>query len=300
MEAREHLSDEQILNELKCRFDRNINLVKEQASLLDELRGLNKRLLDAERLKGNFLSNIRNEINNPLASMLGMTKLLADGGVAPDRAKQISNLLHSECFRLDFHLRNIFVSAELEAGETRCVTIGFNVIEIVEHIIAEFEHELSKKRISVDFDTNNELELFVHSDAEKVRLVVANLLSNAIQFNQEGGSIKLKISKVEENLLISVSDSGIGIKDADKKLIFDRFRQLDEGSTKRFGGQGLGLSVSSAITELLGGTISFESTVEVGTTFTLQVPVSAAGEDLEAYSSDGNDFLFGDMDQIKL
>ena len=57
MEAREHLSDEQILNELKCRFDRNINLVKEQASLLDELRGLNKRLLDAERLKGNFLSN---------------------------------------------------------------------------------------------------------------------------------------------------------------------------------------------------------------------------------------------------
>ena len=300
MEAREHLSDEQILNELKCRFDRNTNLVKEQAGLLDELRGLNKRLLDAERLKGNFLSNIRNEINNPLASMLGMTKLLADGGVAPDRAMQISSLLHSECFRLDFHLRNIFVSAELEAGETRCVTIGFNAIEIVEHIISEFEHELSKKKLVIDFDTNNELELFVHSDAEKVRLVVANMLSNAIQFNKDGGNIKLKITKVEENLVISVSDSGIGIKDVDKKLIFDRFRQLDEGSTKRFGGQGLGLSVSSAITELLGGTISFESTVDVGTTFTLQVPVSAAGEDLEAFSSDGNDFLFGDMDQIKL
>ncbi len=300
MDAKDHLSDEQILSELKLRFDRNTNLVKEQASLLNELRALNKRLLDAERLKGNFLSNIRNEINNPLASMLGMTKLLADGGVAPERSKQISTLLHSECFRLDFHLRNIFVSAELEAGETRCVSISFNVIEIVEHIISEFEHELAKKKISIDFDTNNELELYVHSDAEKVRLVIANLLSNAIQFNKECGSITINVSKADELLLVKVSDTGIGINEADAALIFDRFRQLDEGSTKRFGGQGLGLSVSRAVTELLGGVINFESTLSVGTTFTLAVPVTAPGEDLEAFSSDGNDFLFGDMDQIKM
>ena len=81
MESQTHLSDAQILTELQYRFDRNSNMVKEQTLLLDELRSLNKRLLDAERLKGNFLANIRNEINNPLASMLGMTKLMAEGEI---------------------------------------------------------------------------------------------------------------------------------------------------------------------------------------------------------------------------
>jgi signal transduction histidine kinase len=300
MDTHAALSDEQILSELQRRFDRNLNLMKEQAALLDELRALNKRLIDAERLKGNFLSNIRNEINNPLASMLGMTKLMSEGGVAADRAKQISTLLHSECFRLDFHLHNIFYSAELEAGETNCVAINFNVIELFENTISDFSHEIAKRKLTIDFDTNNELEVFVHSDAEKLRLVFSNLLSNAIQFNQEGGSIYVKVLKEDGNLIISVKDTGIGINPSDASLIFDRFRQLEEGSTKRFGGQGLGLSVCKAVTELLGGNLDFESQPNEGATFIVSVPVMSSGDDLEAFSSDGNDFLFGEFDQIKL
>lgn len=300
MEAQKHLSDEQILTELKFRFDRNTNLVKEQSILLGELRTLNNRLLDAERLKGNFLSNIRNEIVNPLSSMLGMTRLLADGDLAAERAKQISALLHTECFRLDFHLKNIFQSAELEAGESRSVAISFNVIEIVENVIADFEHELEKKKIKVDLDTNNKLELYVHGDAEKIRLLLANLLSNAIQFNKENGTVTVTVSNDSDKLQIAVQDTGIGIKDNDTALIFDRFRQLDEGSTKRFGGQGLGLSVCKAIVELMEGTIHFTSIYNQGSTFTIELPLSAGGENLEAFSSDGNDFLFGDFDQIKL
>lgn len=300
MESHEHLSDAQILSELQYRFDRNSNMVKEQALLLDELRSLNKRLLDAERLKGNFLANIRNEINNPLASMLGMTKLMAEGEIATERSKQISSLLHSECFRLDFHLHNIFYSAELEAGEARCVSVNFNVIELFENTISDFAHELIKKNITVDFDTNNELMLIVHTDAEKLRLIFSNLLSNAIQFNHVGGNVKVKITKQDGQIHLSVQDSGIGISETDARMIFDRFRQLDEGSTKKFGGQGLGLSVCKAVADLLGGSLQVKSKVDEGSTFGLIVPTSANGEDFEAFSSDGNDFLFDELDQIKL
>jgi len=288
------LTNEELLAELKRRFDLNNSMLMAEKSLTTQLNAVNEKLIFSEDLKTNFLSNIRNEINNPIASILELSKNILEGNMDTDSMKRFGMLIHSEAFDLDFQFKNIFLSADIEAGESPLSVISVNVGSILNNIISSFSYRMEKKKINVSFDNQIDSKAFFHTDSEKFHLIMSNLLANAITFNREGGSIKI-IAKIEDDqLIISVQDTGISISDKNKERIYDRFLQLDSGSVKTYGGHGLGLTVTKAMLEIIQGEISLDTEEGIGSKFMVTInQFKNIGEGSGISSTDGNDFLFG-------
>lgn len=294
---RNNITDEELLAELKRRFDENNANLEQERKLIAELNTVNEKLLASEHLKSNFLSNIRNEINNPIASILELSKNIYEGQLDLDAMKAFATLIFSEAFDLDFQLRNIFLSAEIEAGESPLSVISVNISSLIETVISAFKTKIDKKGLSFSWENEIDNQTIFKTDSEKLHLILSNLIANAIQFNKPEGSIVIK-SKIEEGVLsISIEDSGIGISKENQTKIYDRFHQIEEGSTKTYGGHGLGLSITKALLEIIEGEISLESLEGKGSKFTLSInQLEGFDEDEDTFSSDGNDFLF-DQDE---
>jgi signal transduction histidine kinase len=264
-----------------------------QKSLIEELHAVNQKLLASEQLKSNFLSNIRNEINNPMASLLELARNIAEGGPV-ERVKKFANLIYSETFNLDFQLRNIFCSAEIEAGELALSVISVDMGTLISNVIADFRHQAEKKELTIVVSNSIDAQAIFHTDAEKLHLIISNLISNAIRYSHHGGRISIDCRADVNEMFFSIRDEGVGIGMKDTDLVFDRFRQLEEGSTKTHGGHGLGLSITKALLEIISGEMSVESEKDKGSTFTIRCrELQPADTDAsEVFSANGNDFLF--------
>jgi len=287
------LTDEQLLTEIKRRLDENAAKLLEEKKLTAELNAVNDKLIASEKLKSNFLSNIRNEINNPIASILELSKNIAQGDISQEMMSSFAILIYSEAFDLDFQLRNIFLSAEVEAGESPLMVISVKIQQLLGNIIQQFNHRTEKKGITLEWiNTIDENQIF-KTDSEKLHLIISNLIANAIQFNHEYGKIKIESDIIDNVLNIKVSDTGIGINQEEQDKIYDRFYQIESGSIKTYGGHGLGLSITKALVDILEGTISLKSQLGEGSEFLIQLPnLESESLDDDTFSSDGNDFLF--------
>ncbi len=295
-----HISDEELLAELKRRFEENKQALQELKSLNEELIVVNKKLEESESLKSHFVSNITNEIINPFTSILGLSKAILS--VEKENWKRVFSmiaLIHSEAFSLDFQFRNIFVAAKIEAGDIYPEIFTVDIKNMIESVVESFKYESKKKHISVDisFSHDKEEEQFrFKTDPEKLKLILANLLRNAINFSHENGKIEINVCKVNDDLSISVKDYGIGISKENHAIIFDRFNRLDSGINSLNRGHGLGLSVSKAIIDLLKGKIEIESEIGKGARFTLIIPEST--EASEGFASDANEAFFDDFEKF--
>ena len=295
------LSDEELLIEIKRRLDENAANLIEERKLTAELNAVNEKLLASEKLKSNFLSNIRNEINNPISSVLELSKNISEGEMSPDMMQEFASLIFSEAFDLDFQLRNIFISAEIEAGESPLSVISVKIHHLLESLLNQFQKKIDKKGLKLTWKNTLDVNQIIKTDAEKLHLVLSNLLANAIQFNAEGGTIGIDSFLENELLVLKVRDAGIGISKDQQEKIYDRFYQIEEGSTKTYGGHGLGLCITKALLEILEGTIQLKSELGQGTEFTLTIPNLDVNTSNEAtFSSDGNDFLFENDDDDML
>ena len=294
---KKQLTDEELLSELKRRFDKNKKMLEDERILIEELNFVNQKLLASENLKSNFLSNIRNEINNPIASILELSKNIKEGEMDVESMKRFAALIFSETFDLDFQLRNIFLSAEIEAGESPLSVISVNITSLVSSVVDSFKAKIDKKDIQLILKNTIDKNTIFKTDSEKLHLVLSNLLANAVQFNHQGGKIEI-VAKIENNkFFFSIKDSGIGIAGEELEKIYDRFHQIESGATKTYGGHGLGLSITKALLEILEGNITVCSKLNDGTVFSIeinQLDFTEGEEDI--YSADGNDFLF-DQDE---
>ncbi|MDX9768875.1 MAG: HAMP domain-containing sensor histidine kinase [Tenuifilaceae bacterium] len=289
------ITDDELLDELKRRFEQNKIAVKELKSVNEELKTVNKKLEESEALKSHFISNITNEIINPFTSILGLSKAILS--VDKENWKKVVSmiaLIHSEAFTLDFQFRNIFVAAKIEAGEIFPEIVNADVINIIDSVIESFKLEARRKKVQVVFNHSFPLdksELFLFkTDPEKLKLILANLLSNAINFSFEGGLVEIKGEMKNKNLAICVRDHGIGISKENQRIIFDRFKRLDSGINSLNRGHGLGLSVNKAVIEMLDGNIKIESELGDGACFTINIPESE--ESTTDYASDANETFF--------
>jgi len=290
-----NISDNDLINELKERFEKNKNMFRDQAQLMTELKSVNEKLVISEGLKSNFLSNIRNEINNPVASILELSRNISEGNLSTENIKKFATLIYSETFNLDFQLRNIFASAEIEAGEAIVSPVSVNVSSLLESTLLSFKHQVEKKNIHLSVRTSFRNNETFCSDPEKLHLILSNVLANAIQFSQVGGIVEIKFEIENGQLFFSILDNGPGISETDRRIIFDRFRQIEEGSTKTYGGHGLGLCITKALLELIDGEIKLESEKNKGSVFSVFVNESEnLQSEKDVFSSDGNDFLFID------
>lgn len=293
MNSSPQLTDEQLLKEIKRRLDENAANLIEERKLTAELNEVNEKLIISEQLKSNFLSNIRNEINNPISSILELSKNISEGNLPTDTIKSLATLIHAEAFDLDFQLRNIFLSAEIEAGESPLAVISVRVFHMMESLIQQFEKKIAKKGLQFEWKNSVSETQILRTDAEKLHLIISNLLANAIQFNKEEGRVTIETSFENDALTVVVSDTGIGISDDQKEKIYNRFYQIEEGSTKTYGGHGLGLCITKALLEVLEGSIQLQSNLGEGTTFTIVVPsLDILNSEEDTFSMDGNDFLF--------
>ena len=256
------LQDHELVDELRERLAAKDRAYQDLAAVTAKLEELNRRLVESEELKSSFLSNIRNEINNPLTSVMALSELLSGGESAPDEqtVKSIAGLIHRDAFSLNFQLRNVFAAAELEAGEAEPSFMNTDVESVLSDSIASLSGRAAEKKVRVTFEIPAELKASpFRTDAEKLHRVFLNLLANAIEFSPEGAEVRASAALEDGTLLLRVRDCGPGIDKKDHAAVFERFRQLENGATKHHAGHGLGLSIVKASVELLGGSIALES-----------------------------------------
>lgn len=289
------LSEQQIIEELSERFEQNRQAIREQERLMDQLEEVNKKLMESESVKSQFLSNIRNEINNPLSSILGLADKLEHKPGDKEHVMFTAGLIHQEAFNLDFQLRNIFTAAELEAGELQPNFGKVDVYSLAESVLKRFEHLIRKKGLEVEFRCEKGLE-FV-SDAGMLSSIIRNLVSNGIEFNKDDGKLILELSVENgKELKLNVTDTGVGMNESDYAIIFDRFVQLETGVTKSHMGHGLGLTVTKAQVELMQGSVHVECVINEGCSIGVSIPL-AEEDDMHTFSDSGNVFFFDDEDE---
>lgn len=292
----EDISDDVLLHELKKRFLDNKKALHAMKVMNEKIEKLNAKLTESERVKTNFLSNIRNEINNPLSSILGMAQRLAGAATDEETRKIMSVMIYTEAFDLDFQLRNIFTAAELEAGEAELSLASVDLASLVKRASSAFSHKLQEKNVTVDLVCDGGQEdgrIPFGTDPEKLHLVIANLLANAIEYSPAGKSVRVQVRKEEAALRLSVSDQGAGMAEEEREHLFERFHQLDQGASKKHRGHGLGLCITKALVEMLGGKVSAGQAAGGGSVFQVDIPEAQNGPS-GTLAEDGNEFLFED------
>jgi two-component system, OmpR family, phosphate regulon sensor histidine kinase PhoR len=283
------LSDKELLEELQLRFEKNKHDLEAKNKLLDTLKSVNTKLLDAEKVKSEFLSNIRNEINNPLTSIIGLSSLLQNSELNKADILKKAELIYEDAQKLSFQLRNIFVAAEIEAGKAQLEITKINLIDLINTILQDFKWFSNKKNIDVQLITKTVTNDPVYNDSEKLAIIFSNFLANAIEFSPSNSKIQI----ILDNTTVEIKDSGVGIASEHHKLIFDRFKQLNSGSTKLHAGHGLGLSIVKELSALINLQINMQSELGEGTSFKLDLfPFDAAL--VSGSSTSGDAFLFND------
>jgi signal transduction histidine kinase len=293
------ISNEHLLVELKNRFDQKDEMMQEQRKLLRQLEKINQRLMQSEEIQSRFLSNIRNEINNPLTAILCMAREMMTAMDDPEKCRKHASLIFSESYQLEFQLQNIFVAAELEAGQLRPYVMKVFINNLVKSTLQSFKHLISRKKLNVKVNCTLPDNYSYRTDPEKLKIILSNLIMNAIEFTPPEGTVAIAVlTQRDGRLSISVQDNGEGIAEDKLGTIFDRFVQLNNGSTKNHAGHGLGLSVVNSIVELLGGQVEVVSDVGRGTVFLIIIPESLESAEINGASDDGGECMFDSDEQV--
>lgn len=226
-----------------------------------------------ERMRSEFVANVSHELKTPIAAVKGFAETLL-GGVVKDEetARSFLQIIFDESDRLNRLIGDIL---ELSKIESRRVPLIFSPIELdsfVSKTVTLLESEAARKNIKLHMQI--EPGLYMEADEDRLRQIMMNLLANGINYTPEGGRVSIKVhARGEEYIHFQISDSGIGIPKKDLPRIFERFYRVDKARSRSSGGTGLGLSIVKHLVELHKGTISVESTVGVGTTFNIELPV---------------------------
>ena len=233
-----------------------------------------RKALDA--MKNEFISIVSHELRTPLTSIQGVLALLLGGalGKFEDRAEKMLTIAHSNCERLIRLINDILDVEKMDAGhlEFHLRTIDLNLL--VEETIMGNHAYAEKYDVSLRF-TPYPAPLFVKVDSDRLMQVFTNLISNAVKFSPIKSEVSVKLDFINGMAVITIKDHGAGIPETFHKDIFQKFSQADSSTVRKMGGTGLGLHISKSIVEKLGGSISFESTHNVGTTFFVSLPAAA-------------------------
>jgi len=288
------ISTEELIQELTIRSVKESGSHVDQIALLKELVSVNEKLVEVEQVKSAFLSNIRNEIVNPLTSIMGLSKSIS----LHSSQKKKAQLVFQEAFLLDFQLKNIFVAAELESGNLGLSISEIDIPQLLEQLKSRFEHLAEKRNIVIELESSVPQGLFFLSDVEKLGLILSNVLANAIKFSLDDSIVEMKLSMEADKLIITFHDYGVGISKEDEEKIFNRFSQIETGTQKSHLGHGLGLAVTSSLLEIVQGEITFVSSENLGTVFTLKFPQLERQNNDKSISTAENEFLFDGDDTL--
>jgi len=241
---------------------------KYESSLIKE----KEKAQNAAKVKSEFLANMSHEIRTPLNAMFGFIKILQEKEL-DDEAYKYLNIIEKSGENLLTIINDILDFSKLESGKFQIEKISFNPKEEIEVIHELFGTKASEKNILLKIEEKG-LKYNLISDPTRIKQIIANLLSNAIKFTPEGKTIILKVEYDEnrEKLFVGVEDNGIGIPKHKQDTIFQAFSQADTSTTRKYGGTGLGLTISYKLVKLLGGELKVDSIVGSGSIFYFIIP----------------------------
>lgn len=249
---------------------------KEMEMYQTELEEKAKQLALSSKYKSEFLANMSHELRTPLNSLLLLSKLLGDnqGGNLTEKQVQYAKTIYSSGNDLLTLINDILDLAKIESGKVDVNPSEVYIEDLAEFVEATFRPLAIDKGLQFDILLGENLPSFIFSDQQKLQQVLKNLLSNAFKFTLKG-KVTLAVDCIQNDdrneFLFSVKDTGVGIPKDKQELIFQAFQQADGTTSRKFGGTGLGLSICREIADRLGGDVTVDSELGIGSTFTFSV-----------------------------
>jgi CheY-like chemotaxis protein/two-component sensor histidine kinase len=247
-----------------------------------------QELEESNRYKSEFLANVSHELRTPLNSILLLSKLLSeeDGDLPPDQARQ-ARVIHQAANDLMGLIDNILDLSRIEAGKHSFHITRVELPALLEELCALFQPQFDEKGLSLRLEVEDGAPREIETDADKVAQIIKNFLSNAVKFTHQGGVVvSLSEHRASHHkacpVRVSVRDTGIGIPRDKQGFVFEAFEQADGSTRRRYGGTGLGLTISRELARLLGGVIELQSEEGLGSTFSLLLPLESHPETVEA------------------
>jgi signal transduction histidine kinase/ActR/RegA family two-component response regulator len=237
----------------------------------EELLAAKLKAEESDMLKTSFLQNISHEIRTPMNGIVGFAELLKSPGITPKEYEEYFTIMLSCTDQLSSIINNLIDISRIESGTVELYMTDFTIQSLLNELEVVYKKSAFEKKLTMKF-INDLRNVTIRSDRGKINQVMSNLISNAIKFTGTG-MVEVNACRSEDNLNISVRDTGIGINEKDLEIIFNRFRQADISPSRSFGGAGLGLAICKGVVEYMGGNISVESSPGKGSLFTISVPV---------------------------
>jgi len=259
--------------ELESQKSELFSLANELKEQNVELELQKKELDQSNRLKTTFLSNVSHELRTPLNSVIALSGVLSRrlAGKMPEEEHGYLSIIERNGKNLLALINDILDISRIESGREDVDIKSFNISTLAREIKDTLDVSANLKNIALINSVNDDLPLLT-SDYEKCRHIILNIAANAVKFTEQG-SVEINASLNDDNLEITVTDTGIGISPEVLPYVFDEFRQADGSTARKYGGTGLGLAIAKKYSNMLGGHITVESTLGKGTCFTLSLPL---------------------------
>ncbi|WP_169819150.1 sensor histidine kinase [Anaerobacillus arseniciselenatis] len=255
-------------------FDTKLTVYGEDevGQLAEDIRVMTKQLKDFRDSKRQFISHISHDLRTPITYIKGYSAVMKDAPTVDDKEwRRNLDVIYNEAKRMEYLVSDLFQLTKLEEGKIILHKEKVNVLPWLEAIVATRQLMLDNLSIHCEaISTNNEITVCI--DQQRLGQAVINILENSIRYTPKGGSIKIVVVEKETDVIIEISDTGVGIGKEDLPYIFERFYRVDKSRSRESGGSGLGLAIVKEIVEVHNGSVDVKSEEGKGTSFYIKIP----------------------------
>jgi len=251
-----------------------LNDFSKSQSYKDQLEIANLKTKNLLRNREQLIATVSHDLKTPLNTILGYSELLGNSNLNAKQLHFTDNIKNSSEY-ISHLVTDLLDLTQLEAGKITLEKTNFSLSQLIRETAVNIQSVYSKKEIDLQFDIEELFEQNITSDAFRIKQILSNLIGNAYKFTENGFiKVSAKTNSDRKKVTILIEDSGIGIEESKQELIFEEFTQANDTIEKKYGGTGLGLTISRKIAEILGGTLTLKSNFNKGSTFILEIPLA--------------------------